>query len=826
MMTAATNLTEHDLRERLGVPASADEVVIVAETTHWDPDWLLSADTYSCWFVGPTLDAVLDELDAEPRRVFSLECVFFVERYWRDRPEQRDRLRTLVNEGRLHFTGSGVTTPDTLLPEDELILRDLLVGQEWLRSHGMHQEPRLLYLPDSFGHSPGLPALLRAAGIDRAAICRIAGMRFPGADLEPAGRFPRPGTAAAELLEAGTADFVWRAPDGSEVLTHWMAHGYGHGDMIGSGGLSRALRLPTSWRDRRPRHVDRQVQRLLAELRRVARTPYLLLPIGYDFVAPVPRLVDLLDDWNDRNHDRTGTWLVNGTIDDHLDLVEQRRDVLPTIELDPNPYWSGFYASRPELKAAARDLGRRLIARDAAQVAAQLAEHDVSDMSNDGPAWWTAVTSNHHDFVTGTAPDRVVTHEQLPWLRRAIAATPWPAMTSPPTAASTRTAAPATEQLQLDRDGDHTVVSGRWGSIAFDAARGGAAVSLTDSDGSELLAGPSLTVSSYVDSGGLWRLGQEIFGGRWSLADDSSRHPATIQAVLTDDGARVEVRARCDDHDVVLTHTLRAGDATVVTDTSVHPRRRRSISLVIRPRGAASSITMHQPGGVVRRPLRRFYEPTYWPLHSSMVTDPTVGPDGRATGLAIATASPTGVHVDDDGTTEVLIARAPFKELAFGVVPVMAPAWGWRTGTQTAAFAWTLGTDRDRGRLTGLVDAAVGRPAPAWPVDLDDPDVEVVAVKRAHRGDGVIVRLRDWALASTPRRNSTGRSVHLRWSDPTRRIVRAHATDALERDRAPLNLTPDGRVEVVRSAHVVSVRVVVEPDTRYPSTASTDDSAG
>ena len=67
---------------------------------------------------------------------------------------------------RLHFTGSGVTTPDTLLPEDELILRDLLVGQEWLRSRGMHQEPRLLYLPDSFGHSPGLPALLHAAGID------------------------------------------------------------------------------------------------------------------------------------------------------------------------------------------------------------------------------------------------------------------------------------------------------------------------------------------------------------------------------------------------------------------------------------------------------------------------------------------------------------------------------------------------------------------------------------------------------------------------------------------------------------------------------------
>ncbi len=320
-----------------------------------------------------------------------------------------------------------MTTPDTLLPEDELLLRDLLIGQEWLRERGMVQEPRLLYLPDSFGHSPGVPALLRAAGIDYAAVCRIDGMRFPGADMEPAANFPRPGTSAANLIGEGSADFVWRASDGSEVLAHWMSHGYGHGDMVASGGVSRALGLPVSWPDRRPGHVDRRVDGYLEDLRPLARTPYRLLAIGFDFVRPIPWLLDLLDGWNDRHHDRTGTWLVNAGIDDYLDLVAEHRERLLTLDFDPNPYWMGFYASRPAIKADARDLGRRLVAADAARATTTLASDEpVTNPEESRSAWWTAATSNHHDFVTGTAPDRVARGEQAGSLVDAIAATPWP----------------------------------------------------------------------------------------------------------------------------------------------------------------------------------------------------------------------------------------------------------------------------------------------------------------------------------------------------------------------------------------------------------------
>lgn len=798
---------------RLGIPSTAREVVVVAESSHWDPNWLLSSEQYYRWCVRPSLDRALDELAAEPRRIFSLECLFFVDRYWRDRPQRQAEFRELVNQGRLRFTGCGVTTPDTLLPEEELLLRDLLIGQEWLRERGMTQEPALLYLPDSFGHSPELPSLLVAAGISSVAVCRIDGMRFPGADLEAAANFPRSGSSAAQLIDAATADFVWRASDGSEVVAHWMSHTYGHGDMIASGGISRALGLPVSWPDRRSDRIDRRVEGYLADLRPLARTPYRLLAIGFDFVRPVPRLVELLDAWNDRHHEATGTWLVNAAIDDYLGLVAAHREALPVVDFDPNPYWMGFYATRPDLKRTARDLGRRLIATDAARVAASLAEPggDVDDRFDHdvGSAWWTAATSNHHDFVTGTAPDRVARGEQTRWLAAALAATPWP--TDDRSDAALAIDCGARASMSIRRDGRLVIVVAPWGTATFDPHAGGSLVRLASATGVELLSGPSLELAAYIDSGGLWRMGQELHGGRWSLADRSSRHHATVAVDVDGAVASVNVRGIVDGRVVTLHHTLRADDPSIVTTTSLHARARRTVTLVVRPSTTAAGVTMHQPGGVVRRPLRRWYEPTFWPLHSFASADGADSPTAAATQpLVVATASPTALHVSSDGSIEMVAARTAIKEIAFGVVPVMAPAWGTRWGHQEAAFAcgWAEPSSSaivERGRqLTRLVDESVGRPTPAFPVVVDDPGIEVTTVKVADRGDGVIVRLRDWTEG--PRSNGHV-SLALR-TGLGGTITEAHLVDTRERDLATLRVD-GGRVGVPITRTLTTVRLSV-----------------
>ena len=777
---------------------------MVTETSHWDPNWLMGSQQYFRLCVRPALDQALVALAADPRRVYSIECVFFLERYWEHRPQRRAQIRDLVNEGRLRLTGSGVTTPDTLLPEDEMLLRDMLAGQEWLRGNGMLQEPRVMYLPDSFGHTPGLPALCRAAGFDYAAVCRIAGMRFPGADLESADRFPRPGTAAAQLTAEGSADFVWRSADGSEVLAHWMSHGYGHGDMIASGGLSRALGLPASWPDRRPANVDRRVERYLCDLRPLARTPYRLLGIGYDFVRPVRDLCGVLSGWNERHHKDSGVWLVNAGMDDYFDLVSSHRDVLPSIELDPNPYWMGFYASRPEIKSGVRELGRRIIVNDVARSTAMIATGAPEQPDRVlARSRWIAVASNHHDFVTGTAPDRVARGEQARWLHEAISATPWP---TDPDTAPTEPEQGSVVAPHLDSDLTTIRVQLEWGTATFAPHLGGALVSLKGADGEEPLSGASLVLNSYADSGGLWRMGKEINGGRWSMLGSTYDRPATVDTEVLDSTATVTVRAELEGREVVLRHSFDPHDRVITTTVSPRARLRRTVTLVVAT-SPAGRVTMHQPGGLVDRPTKRWYDPTYWPLHTFAVIA-TTDSEASARCFAVASAAPSALHVSDDGPVEVVVARTAIKELAFGVVPVMAPAWGIRFDDQSArlAFGWSNELDdapctRFARNLTRILDRAAGWPEVAAPIVVEDPELDVIAVKPAERGEGIIVRLRDWSPTSE------GRRVLLALDDRLDAgLVEAWAVDARERDLEKLDVR-GGRVEVALRGHLNSVRV-------------------
>ena len=99
----------------------------------------------------------------------------------------------------------------------------------------------------------------------------------------------------------------------------------------------------------------------------------------------------ILPDRYNRNHyPKTGVWAVNAGLDDYLSLVELHRDRLPVIELDPNPYWTGFYTARPTLKARCRSLVGDLLT---AEKLAYLPENHGAEETISGDledAWWTA----------------------------------------------------------------------------------------------------------------------------------------------------------------------------------------------------------------------------------------------------------------------------------------------------------------------------------------------------------------------------------------------------------------------------------------------------
>ncbi len=529
------------LRRHLGIPDDAERVLIFSESSHWDPNWMFTSEEYFDRFVRPNLDQAIEELQQEPRRIYSIECIFFLRLYWDRCPAQRKKVRGLVNEGRLRLTSSGVTTADTLLPSAEAILRDLLIGQEWLRTHGMLQEPKLAYFTDSFGCSPALPSLLNAAGFDRTAITRIDGMYFMGCDLELSRRFPRPGSNAERLLnQERSLDFVWRDRNGAQVLCHWNAFTYGQGDMLAHVGLSRVYLVRVAFPARSDRHIARRIKQYIAQLAPYSRTPYMFCPIGFDFVEPIPDLVALLDRYNRNHYPTTGVRAVNAGLDDYLSLVERYLDRLPVLELDPNPYWTGFYTARPVLKKQCRELVDDLLLAERLSFLPENhgTEQTISKELED--AWWSAAVSNHHDFITGTSPDKVVEEEQIPWLEQAAtsvrtvthrlaSALPRPGLTTD-----------RSEPPEWSRHGDRVRIKTAFYFVELAEDAGGAIVSIrTPHEQTSLLAGISNDLVSYRDSGGLWRMGFEFRGGSWKKSAQTSDRPTRLQVHERDDGLEI-----------------------------------------------------------------------------------------------------------------------------------------------------------------------------------------------------------------------------------------------------------------------------------------------
>ncbi|MEA2008713.1 MAG: hypothetical protein U9O54_06295, partial [Chloroflexota bacterium] len=59
-------MPNQELRHRLGIPDDAEKVLVFSESSHWDPNWLFTAEEYFERFVRHNLDQAIGELQREP----------------------------------------------------------------------------------------------------------------------------------------------------------------------------------------------------------------------------------------------------------------------------------------------------------------------------------------------------------------------------------------------------------------------------------------------------------------------------------------------------------------------------------------------------------------------------------------------------------------------------------------------------------------------------------------------------------------------------------------------------------------------------------------
>ena len=144
----------------------------------------------------------MGRLEADERLRFTLDGqLATVDDYLEIRPEAEQRIRALVQSGRLAI-GPWQTLMDEFLVDGETTLRNLEAGLARAEIFGGAMQ--VGYLPDMFGHVAQMPQILRIAGIETAVVWR---------GVPSAVDFHR---------------FVWEAPDGSTVVTEYLPAGYGN----------------------------------------------------------------------------------------------------------------------------------------------------------------------------------------------------------------------------------------------------------------------------------------------------------------------------------------------------------------------------------------------------------------------------------------------------------------------------------------------------------------------------------------------------------------------------------------------------------------------
>ncbi|MDZ7343512.1 MAG: glycoside hydrolase, partial [candidate division KSB1 bacterium] len=185
----------------------------VVSHTHWNREWYSPFQQFRQRLVR-FLDRLLDLMERNPDfRYFVLDGqAILVEDYLEIRPENRERLKALVQNGRLEI-GPWYVLPDEFLVSEESLIRNLQIGHRVASENGGVM--KVGYLPDSFGHIAQMPQILRGFNIDNFIFTRGMG---------------------EEQDRLGT-EFLWIAPDGNRVLTIYQLNGYCNGSDLGYEGL-------------------------------------------------------------------------------------------------------------------------------------------------------------------------------------------------------------------------------------------------------------------------------------------------------------------------------------------------------------------------------------------------------------------------------------------------------------------------------------------------------------------------------------------------------------------------------------------------------------
>jgi alpha-mannosidase len=276
----------------------------------------------------------------------------WVERY---DPELFKDIQSLVRAGRWAISGGWFIQPDTNLPGTESLIRHIAEGRRYF-AEKFGVRPRVAYSFDSFGHSGGLPQILRLAGCEM-----YIHMRPQSHEL----------TLPADL-------YRWRGADGTEIPACRISVGLYHTERD---NIEERLRAGVG---------------LALELGRDVPVFWGLGNHGGGATRDDLRRIDAFINKEYRVR------IIHSTPDMFYDAVREAMKKAPIFEGDLQRSFTGCYTSLSRLKRqAVKSLGGLVQSETLAAVAWWLAGHEYP-AERFREAWSAHLFNDFHDIITGS----------------------------------------------------------------------------------------------------------------------------------------------------------------------------------------------------------------------------------------------------------------------------------------------------------------------------------------------------------------------------------------------------------------------------------------
>src|SRR6201993_2655303 len=359
---------------------------------HYDPVWWNTQGGYtSLWTEDPPgrqtngfelVHAHLEMARREPVYKFVLAEVDYLKPYWDTHPEDRADLRRFMKQGRVEIMGATYNEPNTNLTSPETTIRNLVHGIGF-QCDVLGGNPATAWQLDVFGHDPQFPGMAADAGLTSSSWAR--GPHHQWGPMHNEG-----GVAGMQFC----SEFEWISPSGLGLLTHYMPAHYSAGWwMDDSTSVDEA---------------ERATYELFAELKKVALTRNVLLPVGTDYTPPNKWVTEIHRNWGSRY-----TWprFICALPSEFFAAVRAELDtrgLVPSPQTrDMNPIYTGKDVSFIDTKQANRAAENAVLDAEKFAVFAGLLGGADYPQAALAKAWVQLAYGAHHDAITGSESDQV-----------------------------------------------------------------------------------------------------------------------------------------------------------------------------------------------------------------------------------------------------------------------------------------------------------------------------------------------------------------------------------------------------------------------------------